>query len=1081
MIEKILNFSIQYRYLVLMLTFGVAAYGFYAFHELPIDAVPDVTNNQVQINTLVEGYSPQQVEKQVTYLIENALNGIPGLESTRSLSRNGFSQVTAVFQDKVNIYFARQQITERLGAIRESLPPGAEPTMGPISTGLGEIYMWTVDFQHPRGNDARIVEGHPGWQNDGAYLTPEGQRLYTDEERAAYLRTVQDWIIRPQLQSVTGLAGVDSIGGYVMQYHVEPKPSKLIEYGITLHDIVEALENNNLAAGAGFIEQNGEAFLVKTDARINDMQEIGEVVVKTRDSMPIYLKDIADVVIGKEMRSGSSTKNGREVVTGTAMMLIGSNSRTVSQAVDLKLAEINRTLPPDISADMVMNRTKLIDSTIHTVITNLAEGALLVIAVLFLMLGNFRAALITACVIPLSMLITAIGMVDSRISGNLMSLGAIDFGLIVDGAVIIAENCLRRLALKQKEHGRVLTLSERLHEVTLASKEMIQPSVFGQAIIMIVYIPLLTLSGVEGKMFEPMAMTVIFALIAAFILSLTFVPAVIAIFVTGKVQEHENAAIHKSKELYAPVLQQVVNHPLTVVTAAVVLLIGSGYLFTRLGQEFVPTLDEQDIAVQATRAASTSLNQATKMQFEVEKTLLQFPEVNLVYSKTGTAEMASDPMPPDASDTFVMLKPRSEWPNPKLDKSELIAQMEEELRKLPGNNFEFTQPIEMRFNELIAGVKSDVAVKVYGDDFSIMHQTAVDIAKVLKQIPGAADIIVDKTDGLPIMEVNLKRGPISRHGLSVRDVLDVVQVAVGGGHAGELFEGDRRFDIVVKLAESDRQNIATLENLPVVLPNRKESEGFNYVPLKQVADFNLEEGLNQIGRENGKRLVLVQANVRGSDLGTFVEAAKKEIAAKVIIPPGYWIAWGGQFEHLMSARDRLLIVVPICFFLILVLLFTAFNSFKYALLVFSGVPLALTGGIAALWLRDMPFSISAAVGFIALSGIAVLNGLVMVTYINQLREEGKNPEQAINEGALTRLRPVLVTALVASLGFLPMALATGAGAEVQKPLATVVIGGLISSTFLTLLVLPALYRLFSREKKLFTLGKLQPAQQVIDL
>jgi cobalt-zinc-cadmium resistance protein CzcA len=1077
MIERVLNFSIHYRYLVVLLTIGAAAYGFYAFRQLPIDAVPDVTNNQIQINSTATGLSPSQVEKQVTYPIENALSGIPGLESTRSLSRNGFSQVTAIFQDKVNIYFARQQITERLTEVRESLPPGVDPQMGPISTGLGEIYMYTVEFLHPEGQGYEAQNGKPGWQSDGTYLTPEYQVLNNDFERAAYLRTVQDWIIRPQLKSVLGVAGVDSIGGYVTEYHVQPNPQKLIELGVTFPEIVEAIQRNNISTGAGFIEKNGEAFLVKSDSRINNMNEIGEVVVTSRNGSPIYVKDLATISMGKEMRTGSSSKNGYEVVTGTAMMLIGSNGRTVSQAVDTKLKEINRSLPPDIYAHTVINRTKLIDSTIHTVLRNLSEGAILVIAVLFLLLGNFRAAFITALVIPISMLLTAIGMVETKISGNLMSLGAIDFGLIVDGAVIIAENCLRRLAHKQQSLGRVLNLSERLHEVTLASKEMIQPSVFGQAIIITVYIPLLTLSGVEGKMFEPMAMTVIFALIAAFILSLTFVPAVIAITVTGKVNEKENVIIQKSKQIYHPLLSKAIHHPGIIISSAIALLIGTVWIYQQLGQEFVPSLDEQDIAVQSTRTSSTSLTQATQMQFEVEKTLLKFPEVETVFSKTGTAEMASDPMPPDASDTFVILKPRDQWPDSHLTKLELIGMMEDELKKHPGNNFEFTQPIQMRFNELIAGVKSDVAVKVYGDDFATMKRTADDIAKVLRQVPGAADVVVEKTDGLPVMEVDVLREPISRYGLSVKDVLDVVDIAIGGGNAGELFEGDRRFDIKVKLSDEKRQDIATLENLPIVLPhsNHKEDGTFEYVPLKEVANFNMHDGLNEIGRENGKRLVLVQANIRGTDMGSFVAAAKDAIEKNVDIPPGYWIAWGGQFENLISARDRLMVVVPICFLLILIMLFTAFNSFKDALLVFTGVPLALTGGIAALWLRDMPFSISAAVGLIALSGIAVLNGLVMVTYINQLREEGESVDDAVVDGALTRLRPVLMTAMVASLGFLPMALATGAGAEVQKPLATVVIGGLISSTFLTLLVLPTLYRLFSGERKTVPLRKLEPA------
>lgn len=1060
MIEKLLRFSIQNRYLVLLLTIAVAGFGFYSLQKLPIDAVPDVTNNQIQINTIAEGLSPVEVEKQVTYSIENALSGTPGLESTRSISRNGFSQVTAIFHDGVNIYFARQQVNERLNEVRETLPPGADPSMGPVSTGLGEVYMWTVEFT-PYDHSKTYADGHPGWQNDGTFLTPEKRRLSSELERLSYLRTVQDWIIRPQIKSVPGLAEVDSIGGYVLQYHVEPNPQQMIALGITFDQIIKAIQENNISIGAGYIESNGEAFLVKSDARVADPEQIEDIVIATRNGVPIFLREIAEVAVGKEMRSGSSSKNGHEIVTGTAMMLVGGNSRTVAQAADVKLSEVNQSLPPDIIAHTVMNRTKLIDSTIHTVLKNLSEGALLVVAVLFLLLGNFRAALLTAFIIPLAMLMTAVGMVESQISGNLMSLGAIDFGLIVDGAVIIAENCLRRLAEKQKELGRMLSLNERLDQVLVASKEMIQPSVYGQAIIITVYLPILTLSGVEGKMFHPMAMTVIYALVAAFVLSLTFIPAMIAICVTGKVDEHEGKIIHAAKQAYAPLLKKALHAPLIVLTAAGLLLFGSYFLYHQLGQEFVPTLDEQDIAVQASRSPSTSLTQATKMQFQVENTIKEFPEVSLVFSKTGTAEVASDPMPPDASDTFVILKHRNEWPDPALSKEELIGKMEEELKKLPGNNFEFTQPIQMRFNELIAGVQSDVAVKVYGDDFETLQNTADQIASAIKQVPGAADVVVDKVSGLPVLEVNPKRNLINRYGLNMHDVLEVVEIAVGGGKAGVLFEGDRRYDIVVRLPEHLRNDIDALGNLPVALPRGETS---HYLPLKEIAEIKIVDGLNEIGRENGKRLVIVQANVRGSDLGTFIEKAKKSIHKNVEIPPGYWIAWGGQFENLMSARDRLMVVIPVCFFLILILLYSAFKSFKDALLVFTGVPLALTGGIAALWIRDIPFSISAAVGLIALSGIAVLNGLVMVSYIKHLRTNGLSISDAIYNGAITRLRPVLMTALVASLGFLPMALATGAGAEVQKPLATVVIGGLISSTLLTLLVLPVLYSLFIRKE-----------------
>ncbi len=778
----------------------------------------------------------------------------------------------------------------------------------------------------------------------------------------------------------------------------------------------------------------------------------------TRNDIPIRIKDVAKVIIGKEMRTGSATENGREVVIGTAMMLIGANSRTVSMAVDEKMKEINTTLPKDIKAKTVLNRTKLVDATIHTVAKNLSEGALLVIAILFALLGNFRAACITALIIPFSMLMTAIGMVETKISGNLMSLGALDFGLIVDGAVIITENCLRRLSHKQHQMGRILNLGERLEEVVAASTEMIKPTVFGQAIILMVYFPLLTFTGVEGKMFEPMALTVIFALLSAFILSLTFTPAMLAVFVTGKVQEKDNWFIFQAKRLYASLLETTLKNSLVVVLGASFLTLASFFLFTHLGQEFVPTLDEKDLALHAVRIPSTSLTQSTAMQKKVENTLIAFPEVAFVFSKTGTAEMASDPMPPNVSDTFVMLHPSESWANPRQTKLELIEKLETALRQLPGNNYEFTQPIEMRFNELIAGVRSDVAVKIYGDDFDAMQKTANSIARVLNSIPGAADVKVAQTEGLPVLDVNIKKELASRLGLNTADILKVISTSVGGQIAGVLLEGDQRYNIVVRLPEEMRTNQRVLDHLPIPLPEKNGVRSF--VPLKEIATLDKTEGLNEITRENGKRMIVVESNVRGRDLGSFVMQAKEKINAKVKVPPGYWLDWGGKFQNLLGAKKHLALVVPLCFFLILLLLYSGLHSLRLSLLVFTGVPLALTGGIFALWLRDIPFSISAAVGFIALSGIAVLNGLVMLTSIQALMTPQGSLDKAIAEGALMRLRPVLMTALVASLGFVPMAFAVGTGAEVQKPLATVVIGGLISSTFLTLFVLPALCKLF---------------------
>lgn len=1065
MIERILSFSITHRFLVVLLVAAIAAVGLRSLNELPIDAVPDITNVQVQINTEAAALSPFEIEKNVTFPIETALAGIPGLTYTRSLSRNGFSQVTAVFEDNMDIYFARSQIAQRLSQAKENLPQGTEPQMGAVSTGLGEIYMWTVEYQHPRGEKAAVEDGKPGWQSDGSYLTPEGLRLAKDFELAMYLRTVQDWIIRPQVKSVTGVADVDTIGGYEQQYQIQPDPQKLLSLGLSFSDVIQALERNNASIGAGYIEQKGESYIVRADGRLENAEDIGNVILGSRRGVPILIKEVAEVGIGRELRTGSASTNGNEVVVGTALMLLGSNSRTVAAAVDEKIAAIRRALPADIEVKTVLNRTKLVDATIATVAKNLAEGALLVIVILFLLLGNIRAAIVTALVIPVTMLMTATGMLQAGVSANLMSLGALHFGLIVDGAVIVVENCLRRLAERQHHEGRMLVLSERLHEVMAASKEMIQPSVFGQVILVTVHIPLLTFAGIEGKMFAPMGSTVIIALLAAFVLSLTFVPAMIAIFVSGKVEENDNLIIRNAKRLYAPVLSGALRDTKMVIWSAALFFVLTLALFTRLGQEFIPTLDEKDVAMHAMRIPSTGLTQSTAMQLRVERAVRDVPEVAFVFSKTGTAEMASDPMPPHVSDTFIILKPTTEWPDPSLSKAEVLQKIAAASGTLPGNNYEYTQPIQMRFNELIAGVRGDVAVKVYGDDFEQLGETANKIAGVMRSVKGGADIKVEQSSGLPLLDVKLDKGAIARLGLNVSDVLEVISIAIGGREAGIVFQGDRRFHILVRLPDELRDNIATLENLPVPIPHQGSDGDANdrpsFVPLKAVAKFETSEGPNQISRENGKRRVVVQANVRGRDIGSFVAEAQAKIANDVKLPPGSWVEWGGQFENLIAARNRLLIVVPACFFVIFLMLFTAFGNAREALLVFSGVPLAISGGILTLYFAGMPFSVSAAVGFIALSGIAVLNGLVMVTYINQLRLKGVPGDRAIFEGAMTRLRPVLMTALVGSLGFLPMAIAGGTGAEVQKPIAFVVIGGLVTATLLTLVVLPALYKRFS--------------------
>ncbi len=1117
MIGAILNFSVRNRWWVVALTMVGALLGLSSLARLPIDAVPDITNNQVQINTAAPSLSPEEVEKQITFIVENALAGTPGLRSTRSLSRNGFSQVTAIFEDDLDIFFARQQIAERLREAQEDLPEGAQPSMGPIATGLGEVFMYVVEYEHPRGAGATTAEGEPGWQGDGSFLTPEGRRLETDVEFASYLREVQDWIIVPQLRTVRGLAGVDSIGGFVRQWHVQVEPDRLVSFGFTFEDVVGALERNNENIGAGYVERFGEAHVVRSGGRLGTAEDIREVVVGSRGGVPIHVHDLTGpegVGVGREQRTGSASENGEEVVIGTAIMRIGENSRAVAVAVGERLEEVARSVPPGVRARPVLDRTRLVNDTIATVRINLFEGALLVIVVLFVLLGNFRAALICASAIPLSMLLAATGMVQAGISGNLMSLGAIDFGLIVDGSVIIVENCLRRLGERRQALGRALTLDERLRETIDATKEMIQPTVYGQAIIIVVYVPILALTDVEGKLFHPMALTVIFALVSAFVLSLTFVPAMVAIFASGSAHAGEPRIFRGVRRGFEPVLGWAMRRRRSVVGVSVGACILAALVFTRLGQVFVPTLDEGDIALHAMRIPSTSLSQAQEMQFDLERAVLNIPEVSLIFSKTGTAELASDPMPFNVSDTFVILKPRRQWRSerellgaaaaleaedarpdshgdehghghtedgvrPSGRKAALIRLIEATVARLPGNNYEFTQPIQMRFNELIAGVRGDVAIKVFGDDFDAMQGVAERMAGVLRGIPGAADVKVDQTAGLPTLSIDVDRGAIARRGLSVEDVQQVVSIALGGRSAGQVFEGDRRFEIIVRLPESLRADPDAVAALPVPLPEdlssvhaappvvsaEESAGGFTsrrpmFIPLSEVTTIRSREGLNQVSRENGKRRVVVQCNVRGRDLASFVEEAQRALA-DIPAPAGGWIEWGGQFENLAAAKRRLAVVVPVCFALILGLLFAAFNSLRLGLLVFTAVPLALTGGVLALAVRGMPFSISAAVGFIALSGVAVLNGLVLLSSINRRAEGGEPIDEAVRNGTLTRLRPVLMTALVASLGFVPMALATGAGAEVQKPLATVVIGGLVSSTLLTLVVLPVLYSMSS--------------------
>jgi cobalt-zinc-cadmium resistance protein CzcA len=1033
MFEKLIRFSIEQAWLVLMAVFGMVALGIFSYQKLPIDAVPDITNVQVQINTVAPGYSPLESEQRITYPLETVMAGLPRLEQTRSISRYGLSQVTVVFKEGTDIYFARQLVNERINQAKENMPPGITPMMGPTSTGLGEIFMWTVE----------TTEG--ALKADGTPYTP------TD------LREIQDWIVKPQLRTVPGVNEINTVGGFKKEYQIAPFPEKLIAHGLALSDLVEALESNNANVGAGYIEKSGEQYLIRVPGQVKTTSDMGNIVIAARNGVPIRVHDVADVFIGKELRNGAATEDGREVVLGTVFMLIGENSRTVSRAVEKRIQEINKTLPTGIVVKTVYDRTSLIDKAIQTVKTNLIEGAMLVIAVLFVFLGNFRAAIITMLVIPLAMLFTFTGMVGNRVSANLMSLGALDFGIIIDGAVVIVENCIRRLSHAQIAHGRLLTRAERFHEVFEAAREARRPLIYGQLIIMVVYLPIFALSGVEGKMFHPMAFTVVTALLGAMVLSVTFVPAAIALFVTDKVEEQESRLIHAAKRLYLPALDWAMANRLPVITMALVSVALSGLLATRVGSEFIPNLDEGDIALHALRIPGTSLSQAIEMQRELEHTIKAFPQVERVFAKIGIAEIATDPMPPSVADNYIILKPRTEWPDPGLHKNELIRQMQKAIAEVPGNNYEFTQPIQMRFNELLSGVRSDIAIKIFGDDMTVMEEKANEIASLLEQIPGSADIKVEQTTGLPILTVQIDREKIARLGVNIADVQDAVSIALNGRESGLVFEGDRRFDIVVRLPEHLRADLNAMRQLPVRLPAR-EGQPRAYLLLGEVATLDIAPGPNQFGRENGKRRVVITANVRDRDIGSFVAEAKNEIDANVKIPSGYWITWGGVFEQLESASKRLEIVVPLAFLLVFMLLYAMFGNLREGFIVFTGVPFAMTGGMLALWLREIPFSISAGVGFIALSGVAVLNGLVMISYIKSLREQGATIEDAIHQGALTRLRPVLITALVASLGFIPMALATGTGAEVQRPLATVVIGGIWSSTLLTLIVLPVLYK-----------------------
>ena len=1030
--DRIIQFSINNAIWVMMFVIAWIGVGIYSYQKLSIDAVPDITNVQVQINSQANGFTAPEVEQRITYPIENAMSGIPNLEQTRSISRYGLSQVTIIFKDGTDIYWARQLINQRLQEAKSALPDSIDPQMSPISTGLGEIYQWVVKAE------------------------PNAKKADGSAYSAMDLREIQDWIIRPQLQRVQGVAEVNSIGGYNKTYVVSPDLTRLQQLQIPLTDLQDALQNNNENRGAGFIEENGQQLTVRVPGMLTSIQDIQNVTVATKNGLPIRVADVASVSIGHDLRTGGATYNGQETVLGIAMMMMGENSKTIAKAIDQKVQEIQRSLPQGVVIETVYDRSSLVDKAIKTVAKNLIEGAILVIVILFIFLGNFRAALITACIIPLAMLFTLTGMAEQKISANLMSLGALDFGIIVDGAVVIVENCIRRLAVAQHLKGRLLTRSERFTEVFLAAKQARRPLIFGQIIIMVVYLPIFALAGVEAKMFHPMAMTVVLALLGAIILSVTFVPAAVALFVTGEVKEKESRWMMTLKKGYAGLLDKAYAFRYVVVTAAVSILILTSAIATRVGSEFAPQLSEGDFALQLMRAPSTGIEESLKIQENVEKQLLKaFPEIKAIFARTGTAEVATDVMPPNISDGIVLLKPHDQWPNPKETIDELRARMLQFVNQIPGNNSEFSQPIELRFNELISGVRSDIGVKIFGDDMQVLNQEAEKIAQQLRSIPGASEVKVEQTDGLPLLNVDVDHALAAQYGLSVKSIQDIVAASIGGQSVGQILQGDRRFDFVIRLQENMRTP-QQLAQLPIRLPNG------GLIQLQDVAKVENILGLAQVSRENGKRRVIVTANVRDRDLGSFVQEMQSKLAQQKL-PSGYWLGYGGQFENLASATARMQIVVPMALIMIFVLLMAVFSNFKDSLLVFSGVPFALSGGLVALWLRDIPLSMSAGVGFIALSGVAVLNGLVMLTFIKELRTT-LDVHAATWKGAVLRLRPVLMTAFVASLGFIPMALATGTGAEVQRPLATVVIGGIISSTILTLVLLPVIYRWMNESK-----------------
>lgn len=1027
MVNALIRFSIQQRFLVVVLALMLVVAGVYNAILLPIDAVPDVTNRQVQINVKAPALAPNEVERQITFPMEVALAGMPGLLETRSISQFGLSQVTVIFEDSTDIYFARQLVLERLQSAREELPPGiSAPELAPVSSGLGEIY----------------------------YIVVEGKGSLMER------RTLLDFTIKPQLRTVPGLVEVNEFGGLKKQFQVVVDPQKLAARKLSLRQVQQALEDNNANAGGGYIRKGDEQQLVRGVGVIANERDIENIVLTAENGVPVYVRDVAQVTTGGATRQGAVTMNGKgEAVTGITMLLLGENGRIVVDRVKERVKQIQKTLPAGTKLVGFMDRSELINRTLKTAVKNLVEGGLLVIAVLFLFLLQLRAGLIVSSAIPLAMLFAIIGMRYFNVSANLMSLGAIDFGIIVDAAVIIVENCVRRLSELRHELGREPTEAERLETIYAGAVEVRQASQFGEIIIIAAYLPILSLIGIEGKMFRPMGITVILALVGALLLSVTLIPALCAFFLRVK-SERENPVLIRTASLYEPTLQWAIEHRAFTVGAATVFFVACALLFPRLGSEFIPRLDEGALAIQAGYPPSMSLETAIERATYMESVLKKnFPdEVDQTLTRIGRAEVATDPMTVAQHDMLISLKPQDKWTKAH-DKDELIAKMSAVMEKIPGVGVTFTQPIQMRMNELIEGVgiRSELGIKLYGDDLEVLARKGAEIARVVRGVRGNADVSVETTEGLPVLNINLNREAIARYGINVSDVQAVIESAVGGGDAGQIIQGNKRFDLVVRLAQSYRNDPEAIGRIQVPAPSGAT------IPLSQLATLESIEGPVQISRENGERRIVVQSNVRGRDLGSFVEEVRQGIEAKVKLPTGYHLEYGGTYEKLQSGRARLLLVVPITFSMIFLLLFTTFNSLKQAALVFTGIPFAITGGILALWFRSMPFSMSAGIGFIALFGVAVLNGVVLVTFINHLREQGTLVREAVVQGCLLRLRPVLMTASVASIGFIPMALGHGAGAEVQKPLATVVIGGLMTSTLLTLFVLPTLYNWLERD------------------